>query len=395
MGPVDLEFPLYLEINISTSRLQLAGEAPSEGFDHCSSDELATRMLAIVDSWEFAALDYDAMSAMLMRVNGRSANEELRAACKKPAPKQRAAKTQVSEAFAALDELGDDPLAPAPRMSRCNKGGKGRGAPRGSNRGGSRAPRDLLAAPNAHHRAAIAPIEDCASSDRASGSELSQSDAEVMLGNGPPLASAFVDTGLCELAQGTIEELGALHRDVEEGGGDGGGAAVSSAGDGGEAFVVEGASLAGEVAEQVWMAAGWADDAASSAAPAPAPEPAPMPLPALPEEAVAVVGGPPGWTITPQGHVFSPLHRKVGRLTKWGTSQSMKCNYHSGCSLAKGQKAATPGQLLTWLALAAGEEHAPPKVAKLAAAVAAGADHKAQWHALLSESAASSSSGAA
>lgn len=193
-----------------------------------------------------------------------------------------------------------------------------------------------------------------------------------------------VDVGLCALAAGAISELGALHRPAEEGVAQvGGDPETIDAAEPASEGAVAGLDLAGEVAAVALGSVGWGDAVPEAEAPSAGPAPAPAeppPPPPLPDGAMAILGAPAGWTKTPQGYIFSPEHRRAGRLTAWGKSVSMKCGAHTKCSLAKGRAVATVAQLIAWLALAHSDD-----------ALSDAPKHLAAWRRIESATASSSS----
>lgn len=154
--------------------------------------------------------------------------------------------------------------------------------------------------------------------------------------------------------------------------------------------------LAGEAATEALSAAKWADEGAMAPMAA-EPTDAVAPAPAMPAdfEGQTVPGGPPGWTLTGRGSVFTPRFKKAGRLTGWGSNKSMKCDFHSRCSLAKPKAAVTEGKLLVWLAVGGGPDLAPPEYAAIATSISHAEQHNKFWNELCRKAARSSGDRAA
>lgn len=354
VSSAELPFPFELDIQVGASRLAGLANDLGTGFLHSTSDEFGKAMLARATAWQLCALDYEVLSGMKMRVTGASTRPDLRVACQGKAPAIRQKRHAALSMLDSLDRLQGDPLAP-PRPG-AQAGGPRRRKHAGSGRVSS-APSSMQpvarADPSPEGQDDLAqPLADASVVDDGPDGE------EDLFGDFAILdaADSHMDMELCALAAGIVEDVGDLQRadeddDAPDGSGpttvaEGAGASSSSA-----PSTEEGLEIAGVVASEVLQASGWADPEPVVAAPAAEPDVAPQPQ--RPDGAMDIPGAPAGWSKTPGGYVFDAAHRKVGRLTSWGSHVSMKCSFHSSCSLAKGRRAATDNQLMSWLALAA------------------------------------------
>lgn len=392
-----LSLPLEIEIETGRSRLSAAVGSEALCIRHSTSDEVAKNMVLIAAEWKVQALRYEVRSVMRMCVTG--ARDDLCFDCAPLPPSARAPRrSDAMRDLMQLDDLDGDPLALRSSAGARPRGG-GRTARRG--RGGRGPPAQPVArrlgdaAP-----AAPAPIIDQPAAPEQHGwpehhaeqaghaGDIIESDEDIfgdgLDWGGGPTSETRCDIGLVTLAQGTVAELGNLHRSVEDtpdcgegaSGGDAPGATGTSA-----ISAADGVDLAGSIANATVSAAGWATHENTLETVPPPPTPAPPPPQPNP---LAALGAPEGWTRTPQGHIFDAQRRKVGRLTSWKTNVSMKCDFHRGCSLAKGRATATDEQLLAWLSLGApGASDKPPTSCS---------EHHALWNSIVSKGSGSASS---
>lgn len=397
----DLVFPFDVEVSTSPCRLQLPGDEQSEVFRHSTSDEFAKALSAEAMSWSLQALDYEVVSAFKMRVGGYySAVAGLKATTAQQrsstTPRPQTPSTDLAAALLALDGLQQDPMV-------HNSGREARRRGRGAGAQG----RTPLSGPSANANASGSAGED---TDVHPMQEFDEMESDGVASDEDALALVLgVDAGLCELASGLHKDVGDLQAAV----GDGAGVVDDNVGGGADTASViappgtaleEGLALASAATEEALASAGWGDAAAAAPeAPTQRDDPAADfvvgAVGPSPPDALAVEGGPLGWTKTPSGYVFTPACRKAGRLTKWGASNaSMKCDFHKGCSLAKSSRSASDGKFMRWLAVGGGPALAPPAFQELAAGITDKATHMAAWFRLdqvLAAGTASSSSSAA